>query len=94
MDADFLFPAALGTCPEPKLPVTGVLTMALLCLTDQPTGLTLKPIDDLCCIVNKMIKDTRPNHTNEFKAAIKANLGFHTTPTVPQPDHLHATPHC
>ena len=53
----------------------------------------LNPTMNLGCIVKRKVWDIRPNNTNYFLAVIKANLSFHNTSTVPQTDHLHATPH-
>ncbi len=36
------------------------------------------------------MRNKRPNNADELKTAVKENLGFH--PSVPQTDHLHATP--
>ena len=53
----------------------------------------LNSTENLCCIVKRKMRDTRPNHTDELKAAIKAILAFRNTSAVSQADHLHATPH-
>ena len=72
---------------EPKLVVTGVLTMVLLGPANWPD---LNPREILCCIVKRKMRDTRPNHKDKVKAAIKANLGFHNTTAEPWADHLDA----
>ena len=53
----------------------------------------LNPTKNLCWIVKRKMRDTRPNHTHALKATIKANLGFHNTSAEPRAGHLHATPH-
>ena len=74
---------------EPKLLVTGLVTMVLLGLTD----LTSTPKIICVEIVKRKMRDTRTNHTDEFKTAIKAILGFRNTSAEPQAGHLNTTPH-
>ena len=89
MDDDFLFQEALGPSHRAK-------TTSNRCTDHGITGPAnwpdLNPTKFLCCIVKRKMRDTRPNHTDELKAAIKANLGFHNNSAEPRADHLHATP--
>ncbi len=47
----------------------------------------LNPIENLCGIVKRKMKNKRPKNADELKPTVKE------TSAVPQTDHLHATPH-
>ena len=84
------FPKALGPSHRAKTSSNGCTDHGITGPANWPD---LNPTEILCCIVKRKMWDTRLNHTDELKAAIKANLGFHNTSAEPQAYHLHATPH-
>ena len=84
------FPKALGPSHKAKTSSNGCTDHGITGPANRPD---LNPTEFLFCIVKRQMRDTRPNHTDELKAAIKANLGFHNISAEPRADHLHATPH-
>ena len=84
------FPKALGPSHRAKTSSNGCTDHGITGPANWPD---LNPTEILCCIVKRKMWDIRPNHTDELKAAFKANLGFHNTSAEPRADHLHATPH-
>ncbi len=58
---------------------------------DRPANLPdLNPIENLCGIVKRIIRNNRPKKCRWAEGHCQRNLGFHTTSAVPQTDHLHA----
>ena len=64
----------------PKLLVTCVLTVVLLGLPDQLTGLTSTP-QRICVVLSRRMRH-QTNHKYSLKVSIKANLGFNYTSVV------------
>ncbi len=68
----FNFPAGLGTCPHcQRYQKLVSMTMVLLCLIGQQTSPDLNPIENLWGIVERKMRDTRPNNADELKATVK-----------------------
>ncbi len=80
----FHFPAGLGTCPHCQRYQSWLNDHGVTVLDWSANSPDLN-------LVKRKMRDTRPNNADDLKAAIKANLVFHTTSAVPQTDHLHAT---
>ncbi len=62
----------------PKVPKVGSMTMVLLVLDWPANSPDLNPIKNLWGIIKRKMRDTRPNNTDDLKAAIKATWAFIT----------------
>ncbi|MED6243582.1 hypothetical protein ATANTOWER_022846 [Ataeniobius toweri] len=75
----------------PKAPQAGSITMVLLCLTGQQTGLIRTSY--LWGNVKRKMRNTRTNNADDLTAGIKAKLDFLSTSAEPQADPIHAMLH-
>ncbi len=90
-DADFIFQQDLAPAHTAKGTKSWFNDHGVTVLDWPANTPDLNPIENLWGIVKRKMRDTRSNNADELKRHCQRNLGFHTTSTVPQTDHLHAT---
>ena len=63
-DADLISSRTWNLPTLPKVPITGLLAMGLLCFIGQHTRLIFT-IENVWGIVKRMVRDMRPNNADE-----------------------------
>jgi len=93
-DADFIFQQDLTPAQTAKSTKSWLNDHGVGVLDWPLNSPDLNPVDNLCGIVKRKMRNKRPKNTDWYAAGghCQRNLGFHTTSAVPQTDHLHATP--
>ncbi len=91
-DADFIFQQDLAPAHTAKGTKSWFNDHGVTVLDWPANSPDLKSIENLCGIVKRKMRDTRPNNCR-WPDRYQSNLGFHYTWAVPQADCLHATPH-
>ncbi len=97
-DADFIFQQDLAPAHTAKGTKSWFNDHGVTVLDWPANSPDLNPIENLWGIVKRKMRDTRGEERHQTQQCrwaeghCQRNLGFHTTSSVPQTDHLHATP--
>ncbi len=86
-DADFIFQQDLAPAHTAKGTKSWFNDHGVTVLDWPANSPDLNPIENLWGIVKRKMRDTKPNNADDLKATVKE-----TWASVPQTDHLHATP--
>ncbi len=91
-DADLIFQQDLAPAHTAKSTKSWLNDHGVGVLDWPAISPDLNPIENLWGIVKRKKKNKRPKKCRWAESHCQRNLGFHATSTVPQTDHLHATP--
>ncbi len=91
-DADFIFQQDVAPAHTAKSTKSWLNDHGVGVLDWPANSPDLNPIENLRGIVKRKMRNKRPKNADELKATVKETWASHTTSTVPQTDHLHATP--
>ncbi len=90
-DADFIFQQDLAPAHTAKGTKSWFNDHGVTVLDWPANSPDLNPIENLCDIVKRKMRNKRPKKCRWAEGRYQRNLGFHYTSAVPQTDHLHAT---